>query len=137
MPWNPPPPVPRNRPFQVVSGSHISTLIEESDVGVSVAVTRQNAGSAVIVCGGTEFGTTKTPVVLSAADVIVVCSRPRDCRLVHGVAIADVPAIASEAKTPVAVETKHSRCMCVLPGGSGIVEGTLNRLKRQSQRFRR
>src|SRR5215471_1666765 len=135
MPWNPPPPVPRNRPFHVVSGSHISTLIEESDVGVSVAVTRQNAGSPVIVCGGVEFGTTKMPVVLSVADVIVVCSRPRDCRLVHGVAITGVLTIASEAKTAVAAPTKHSRCMCVLPDGCSIMEGTVNRLKRQSQRL--
>src|SRR5215468_6618111 len=121
MPWNPPPPVPRNRPFHMVSGSHISTLIEESDVGVSVAVTRQNAGSPVIVCGGVEFGTAKTPVVLSVADVIVVCSRPRDCRLVHGVAIAGVAVIASEAKKPEDAPSRHSRCMCVLPDGCGVL----------------
>src|ERR1700738_2870909 len=101
IPWNPPPPVPRNRPFHVVSGSHTSILIEESDVGVSVAVTRQNAGSPVIVCGGLELGTTKAPVVWSMADVIVVCSRATDCRLVHGVAIAGVLAIATQANRPI------------------------------------
>src|SRR6516225_12473309 len=111
MPWNPPPPVPRNRPFQRVSGNHTSILIEESDVGVSVAVTRQNAGSPGIVCGGLVLGTTKTPVVLSTADVIVVFSRDKDSRLVHGVAIAGVPAMASDAKRPIAAPTNHGRCI--------------------------
>jgi hypothetical protein len=106
MPWKPPPPVPRNRPFHVVSGSHTSILIAESDVGVSVAVTRQNAGSPVI---GAEPGATKVPVVLSVADVIVVCSKAWDCRLVHGVAIAGVLAIATEAKRPIAAPTRHGR----------------------------
>src|SRR5713226_1893180 len=96
MPWNPPPPVPRNRPFHVVSGNHTSILIEESEAGVSVAVTRQNAGSPVSVVGGLDPGITKAPVVLSTADVIVVCSRASDCRLVHGVATAGVLAIATE-----------------------------------------
>src|SRR6516164_5258429 len=108
MPWNPPPPVPRNRPFHVVSGSHTSILIDESDVGVSVAVTRQNAGSPVIACGGLELGTTKTPLVLSRADVIVVSASATDCRLVHGVAITGVPAIATDAKRPIAAPTRHS-----------------------------
>jgi len=41
----------------------------ESEVGVSVAVTLQKGGSPVI---GLEPGGTKTPVMLSVADVIVV-----------------------------------------------------------------
>src|SRR5579859_4902457 len=91
-PWKPPPPVPRKRPFQLVSGSHASIWIWESDVGVSVAVTRQNAGRPVI---GVEPGGVKEPPVMSVADVIVVSSKLRDCRLMHGVAIADVLAIAT------------------------------------------
>ena len=43
----------------------------ESELGVRVAVTRQKAGSPLIVDGGFDPGTTKTPVVLSVADVIV------------------------------------------------------------------
>src|SRR5262245_50434692 len=97
-PWNPPPPVPRNRPFQVVSGSHTSILIWESEVGVSVAVTRQNGGKGAIVCGGLEFGTTNTPLVLSVAELIVVCSSCSDCRLVQGEAIDDVLDIVTETK---------------------------------------
>src|SRR5262245_45596086 len=110
-PWNPPPPVPRNRPFHVLSGSHTSILIEESGVGVSVAVTRQNAGRPLIVCTGLELGTTKTPLVLSVADVIVVFSRVTDCRAVHGVAIAGVLPIATDAKRPMAAPTRHGRCI--------------------------
>src|SRR5262252_6089369 len=109
MPWNPPPPVPRNRPFHVFSGSHTSILIEESEVGVSVAVTRQNVGRPVIVCSGLELGTTKTPLILSVADVIVVFSRARDCRSLHGVAIAGALPIATEAKRPMAVPARHGR----------------------------
>src|SRR5215471_6232060 len=105
MPWNPPPPVPRNRPFQLVSGSQASILIRESDVGVSVAVTRQNAGRPAKVCGGLEPGTTNTPLVLSVAEVIVVCSSCSDCRLVHGVAIADV--LESATTKPMAAPTRR------------------------------
>jgi hypothetical protein len=57
-------------------------LIWESEVGVSVAATRQNAGRPVI---GVEPGGVNEPPVTSVADVIVVCSRLRDRRLVHGV----------------------------------------------------
>src|SRR5262245_40627465 len=114
-PWNPPPPVPRNRPFHVLSGSHTSILMEEAGVGVSVAATRQNEGRPVIGCGGLELGTTKTPVVLSVADVIVVFSRATDCRLLHGVAIAGVLTIATDAKRPMAAPTRHGRCIVRSP----------------------
>src|SRR5579883_154929 len=110
-PWNPPPPVPRNRPFHVVSGSHTSILMAESEVGVSVAVTRQNGGSWVKVCGGLDPGTTNVPLVLSAAEVMVACSRLRDSRLVHGVASAGVEAMATEAKAPAAAPMRHGRSM--------------------------
>src|SRR5215470_3392329 len=110
-PWNPPPPVPRKRPFQLFSGSQTSILIAESELGASVAVTRQNAGRWVIVCAGLVLGTTKEPLVLSVADVIVACSSCRDCRLVHGVAIAGVQEIATEAQRPMAAPTRHGRSM--------------------------
>ena len=44
-PRKPPPPIPKNLPFHHVSGSQTSILMGESDVGVSVAVTRQKAGN--------------------------------------------------------------------------------------------
>src|SRR5262249_39279408 len=112
LPWKPPPPVPRNRPFHVLSGSHTSILIEESGVGVSVAVTRQNAGRPGIVCTGFELGTTNTPLVFAVADVIVVFSRATDCRLLHGVAAAPgVLPMATDAKRPTAAPTRHGRCI--------------------------
>src|SRR5262249_40305136 len=87
---------------------------DESEVGVSVAVTRQNAGRPENACGGLEPGTTKTPLVLSVAEVIVVCSSCSDCRLVHGLAIADVLDITTETKRIVAAPT-NGRSIVVLP----------------------
>src|SRR5215510_10411832 len=115
MPWNPPPPVPRNRPFHVLSGNHTSILIDESGVGVSVAVTRQNEGRPVIVCGGLELGTTKVPVVLSVADVIVAFSRATDCRSLHGVALAGVLTIATDAKRPIPAPMRRGRSIVLSP----------------------
>src|SRR5258708_23147464 len=106
IPWKPPPPVPRNLPFQFVSGSQISILMLESEVGTRVAVTRQKAGRPVIVLGGLEPGTTNIPVVLSVAELIVVSSSCKDWRLVHGAAIAGVLAIATQAKRPIAAPTR-------------------------------
>src|SRR5258708_10177719 len=106
IPWKPPPPVPRNRPFHVVSGSQISIRMVESEVGIRLAVTRQKAGRPVMVLGGVEPGTTKTPVVLSVADVIVVSGSCKDWRLVHGVAIAGELAIAAQANRPIAAPTR-------------------------------
>src|ERR1700681_4550389 len=105
-PWKPPPPVPRNLPFHVVSGSQTSILMLESELGIRFAVTRQKAGRPLIVVSGLEPGTTKTPVVLSVADVIVVSCSCKDWRLVHGVAIAGVLAIATQANRPIAAPTK-------------------------------
>jgi hypothetical protein len=75
----------------------------ESELGVRVAVTRQKAGRPVI---GAEPGATKVPVRLSVADVIVVCCGCKDRRLVHGVAIAGVLAIATQANRPMAAPTR-------------------------------
>jgi hypothetical protein len=69
-------------------------------------VTRQKGGRPVIVVGGLEPGTRKTPVVLSFADVIVACCSCKDWRLVHGVAIAGVLAIATQANRPMAAPTR-------------------------------
>src|SRR5579871_6049958 len=116
-PWNPPPPVPRKRPFQLFSGSQTSILIWESCVGASVAVTRQNGGRPVI---GAEPGGVNVPPVTSVAEVMVVCSRASDdCRLVQGLAKAGVPAAVkpmvaerkAEAKSAVALPSRQGRNM--------------------------
>src|SRR6186713_3271061 len=55
VPAHPPLPTAWNFPFQRDEGSQISTLISESIDGVSVAATRQNAGSDAYArgtCGG-------------------------------------------------------------------------------------
>jgi hypothetical protein len=75
----------------------------ESELGVNVAVTRQNGGSPVI---GVEPGGVNTPDVLSVADVIVVSRSCTDWRLVHGDAAAGVPEIAVEANSPIAAQAK-------------------------------
>src|SRR5579863_9090296 len=106
IPWNPPPPVPRNLPFHFVSGSQTSILMLESEVGIRVAVTRQKSGRPVVWVGP---GGPKTPVVLSAAEVIVVSGRFKDRRLVHGVAIAGVLAIATKASRLIAAPTRRGR----------------------------
>jgi len=67
--------------------------------GIRLAVTRQKDGRPVMVLGGVEPGTTKTPVVLSVADVIIVSGSCKDWRLVHGVAIAGELADRSAGKT--------------------------------------
>ncbi len=113
-PWKPPPPIPKNLPFQLVSGSQTSMLMVESDIGVSVAVTRQKAGRPVRVIGGLEFGTVKFPVVLSSADVMVVCFSCRNFRLVHGVAAAGMGPTAIVVNKPTAEPTSKSRQFIVL-----------------------
>ena len=70
----------------------------ESDIGVSVAVTRQKAGRPVRILGGLEFGTVKVPVVLSSADVMVACCSCTNFRLVHGVAGAGIYDPADEVE---------------------------------------
>ena len=52
LPFHPPLPTAWNFPFQPEEGSHTSTLMSESLDGVSVAVTRQNAGSLANTVAG-------------------------------------------------------------------------------------
>src|SRR5581483_2333168 len=106
IPWNPPPPVPRNLPFHFVSGSQTSIWMLESEVGVRVAVTRQKAGRPVIWVGP---GGPKTPAVLSVAVVIIVSGRLNDRRLVHGVATAGVLAVATKANRLMAAPMRRGR----------------------------
>src|ERR1700730_7913244 len=78
----------------------------ESDIGASVAVTRQKA---VRLIGGLDFGTVKVPGAQSVADVMVVYCSCRDCRLVHGVAAAGMGPITIMANRPTAEPTGKSR----------------------------
>jgi hypothetical protein len=78
----------------------------ESELGVRVAVTRQKAGRPVNVAGGFEPGTINIPVLLSVAELIVACWSCKVWRLVHGVAIAAVLAIMTQANRPIAPPTR-------------------------------
>src|SRR5687768_15474958 len=112
MPAQPPLPTAWYLPFQPSEGSHTSTLMSESDDGVSVAATRQWAGSN---SGGTAGapprppagaaaagapparpGCTKGPAGTSSADVIVTFGNASDLRLAQGVA-AQAGAASSRA----------------------------------------
>src|SRR5690349_12902624 len=46
-PAQPPLPTPWNLPFQELAGSHTSTLMSESDVGLIVTATRQKSGRSL------------------------------------------------------------------------------------------
>src|SRR5215470_2081355 len=115
IPWKPPPPVPRKRPFQLFFGSHTSILIEESLIGVSVAVTRQKGGRPLKTCVGL-LGFANTPVSLSAADVIMPWWIGRPARLVQGVAAAGAAANMAEVNSATAELTSRGRqCMVTSP----------------------
>ncbi len=75
-PDQPPLPTAWNLPFHPATGSHTSTLISESLVGVSVAATRQNAGSdaksAALFCPPVAGSAgVKAPAATGCASVMV------------------------------------------------------------------
>src|ERR1051326_691680 len=72
-PDHPPLPTPINLPFQFCPGNQTSILISESDVGLTTAATRQNAGkrSNAACCAGERFGRVKAPAATVSALVIV------------------------------------------------------------------
>src|SRR5207253_4463876 len=61
-----------NLPFHVSTGSQTSILISESDVGLSVAATRQKAGRRLksCCCGGGAFGWVNSPAGTRAVRVM-------------------------------------------------------------------
>src|SRR5437868_8591669 len=67
-PPQPPLPTARNLPFQSLTGSQISVEMSESEVGLRLAVTLQNAGrleSAIVLAGGV-----KVPLLIVFASVM-------------------------------------------------------------------
>src|SRR5215467_8184333 len=82
-------------PFQPDAGSHTSVLMSESLLGVSVAVTRQNAGTLSNTFGVVAPraarspptpGGRKLPAGTICADVIFVCGSATLARFSHVVA---------------------------------------------------
>src|SRR5258708_2896444 len=89
----PPVPFPWKLPFQPAAGIQTSILMSESLVGLSVAVTRQNAGRFLNGAVGSPrppppAGGVKAPAATVAAEVIVVFGNDREARLSHDAADA-------------------------------------------------
>ena len=78
-------PVPMYLPFQPEYGIHTSMLMFESEVGVKVAATRQNAGK---LSKTGPPGTANFPVRTNWAAVIAVSGSAKLPRLVHVAAAA-------------------------------------------------
>src|SRR6185369_3123970 len=71
----PPLPVPRNLPFQVsAGGSHTSMLMFDSGVGLSVAATRQKAGTVIAGALALAFGLNGPAATAAAVVIVVSCS---------------------------------------------------------------
>src|SRR5262249_6389431 len=84
VPAQPPLPTAWNLPFHAWAGSQTSILISESEEGVSVAATRQNAGNW-LNCGsaGPVPGRLNPPAGTSWAKAIEVFGSARDDKLSH------------------------------------------------------
>src|SRR6185436_14557425 len=75
MPPAPPLPVPRNLPFQVsAGGSQTSIRMFDSGVGLSVAATRQKAGTVIAGALALAFGLNGPAATASAVVMVVSCS---------------------------------------------------------------
>src|SRR6185295_3356452 len=102
-PAHPPLPTAWNFPFQPDAGSHTSILMSESLVGVNVAATRQNAGSAAIgppparppPAAPRPAGGVKAPAGTACAIVIVASPRASETRPSHAVVSVGAPARAT------------------------------------------
>src|SRR5262245_8164522 len=78
-------------PFQPAAGNHTSTLISESLDGVSVAATRQNAGSFANASAPRPLaGGVNAPALTACASVTATCGCVNVDRLSHGAPIAGV-----------------------------------------------
>src|SRR6185436_6533280 len=95
MPPAPPLPVPRNLPFQVsAGGSQTSIRMFDSGVGLSVAATRQKAGTVIAGALALAFGL-NGPAATASTVVMVVSWSLRPLSASHepdGVCAATVPA---------------------------------------------
>src|SRR2546428_811744 len=112
-PAQPPLPTAWNFPFQATAGSHTSILMSESDDGVSVAATRQNAGNWLNCGTGAVPGRVNPPAGTIWANVIEVFESVRDDMLSHdAAAVRARPSIISARRSahdpPATVFIAHS-----------------------------
>src|ERR1041384_7075204 len=86
LPFQPPFPTASTLLFQFEAGSHTSILMSESGVGLTVAVTRQNAGrsaNGLAPPRPPRPGAANAPAATDSAAVIVVSANFRAFRLSH------------------------------------------------------
>src|SRR6185295_5047866 len=89
LPFHPPLPTAWNFPFHPAAGSHTSILISESVDGLSVAATRQNAGSVLKARGlPPPSGGLKAPAATRLASVIDPFGIASEASCSHGVPAA-------------------------------------------------
>src|SRR5262245_28616333 len=90
VPAHPPLPTASNFPFQPDCGNHSSILMSESELGVSVAVTGQNAGRVANAPAPLPLpapaGGTNAPAATTAAEVTFAFVSFMPARDSHGVA---------------------------------------------------
>src|SRR5262249_13939597 len=86
VPAQPPLPTPWNLPFHAWTGSQTSILMSESDEGVRVAATRQNAGNWLNCCTAAGPGRLNPPAGTVWAEVIDAFGNLRDDKPSHDVA---------------------------------------------------
>src|SRR5687767_13488243 len=114
LPAHPPLPTPRNLPFQPSLGIQTSILMSESRVGVSVAATRQKAGSFA-AAGGTlplAVGGENWPAPTTTACVTATFDSFSAARLSHVAAVTgDGPAriAATVAAAPTTFKLRIAR----------------------------
>src|SRR5262245_47102082 len=101
FPAQPPLPTAWNFPFHPRAGSQTSTLMSESDDGLSVAATRQKAGRPLNCCTavGPIPGRAKPPAGTTCANVIEVSGSARDDKLSHAAALRARPYISVARST--------------------------------------
>src|SRR5262245_998656 len=98
VPAQPPLPTAWNLPFHARAGSQTSILMSESEEGLSVAATRQNAGNWLNCCAaaGPVPGRLNPPAGAIWAKVIEVFGSARDAKLSHdAAALSACPSIMS------------------------------------------
>src|SRR5262245_56508657 len=97
VPAQPPLPTAWNLPFHVWAGSQTSILMSESEEGVSVAATRQNAGNCLTCCtaAGPVPGRLNPPAGTIWAKVIDVFASARKDKLSHDAALSGRRSITS------------------------------------------
>src|SRR5215469_6021443 len=123
-PAQPPLPTAWNLPFHPLAGSHTSTLMSESLLGVSVIATRQNAGRSVneaprVPWAPSATGSENAPAATRCAVVTVASFNVSRARLSHGAANAASGARHADIETAHAIARRIIEIGLRRRGGHG------------------